>query len=212
MLKYIKAFAIGCFIIPILTVTASYLISTYLDLVPKCIPFIEGCTSISRTGRYEPVKYFFKFFMFIYVLFLFFYWNCLIIYIRTENKISLYTLSFLSLIFLILYLIFLGEGKAYEFFRRIGIYIYILFIIFTQYFVSKRIIKNKKFLKNKFSFKFVNLKNLISIFLIILGMLLLPILIIKIDEYPNIKNIISWNYFFLVQLYFLISYFSLKVK
>ena len=212
MLKYIKAFAIGCFIIPILTVTASYLISTYLDLVPKCIPFIEGCTSISRTGRYEPVKYFFKFFMFIYVLFLFFYWNCLIIYIRTENKISLYTLSFLSLIFLILYLIFLGEGKAYEFFRRIGIYIYILFIIFTQYFVSKRIIKNKKFLKNKFNFKFVNLKNLISIFLIILGMLLLPILIIKIDEYPNIKNIISWNYFFLVQLYFLISYFSLKVK
>jgi len=150
--------------------------------------------------------------MFIYVLFLFFYWNCLISYLQNQNKIPLYTLSILSLIFLILYLIFLGEGKAYEFFRRIGIYIYILFIILTQYFVSKRIIKNKSFLKGKFNFKFVNLKNLLSLFLIIVGILLLPILIIKIDEYPNIKNIISWNYFVLVQLYFLVSYFSLKVK
>jgi len=188
MLKYIKAFAIGCFIIPILTVTVSYLISIHLDLVPKCIPFFEGCTSISRTGRYEPVKYYFKFFMFVYVLFLFFYWYCLIGYIQNENKILLYTLSFFSLIFLILYLIFLGEGRTYEFFRRIGIYIYILFIIFTQYFVSRRIIKNKDFLKDKFDFKFVKLKNLLSLFLIIIGILLLPILIIKIDEYPNIKN------------------------
>ena len=212
MLKYIKAFAIGCFIIPILTVTVSYLISIHLDLVPKCIPFFEGCTSISRTGRYEPVKYYFKFFMFVYVLFLFFYWNCLIGYFQNENKILLYALSFSSLIFLILYLTFLGEGKAYEFFRRIGIYIYILFIIFTQYFISRRIIKNKDFLKDKFDFKFVKLKNLLSLFLIIIGILLLPVLIIKIDEYPNIKNIISWNYFVLVQLYFLISYFSLKVR
>ena len=71
---------------------------------------------------------------------------------------------------------------------------------------------NKKFLKDKFDFKFINLKNLLSLFLIIVGILLLPILIIKIDEYPNIKNIISWNYFVLVQLYFLISYFSLRVR
>ena len=97
MLKHIKAFAIGCFIIPILTVTVSYLISIHLDLVPKCIPFFEGCTSISRTGRYEPVKYYFKFFMFVYVLFLFFYWYCLIGYIQNENKILLYTLSFFNL-------------------------------------------------------------------------------------------------------------------
>ena len=74
------------------------------------------------------------------------------------------------------------------------------------------IIKNKDFLKDKFDFKFVKIKNLLSLFLIIVGILLLPVLIIKIDEYPNIKNIISWNYFVLVQLYFLISYFSLKVR
>ena len=212
MLKYIKAFAIGCFIIPILTVTVSYLISIHLDLVPKCIPFFEGCTSISRTGRYEPIKYFFKFFMFIYVLLLFFYWYCLINYIQNKNKHTLYALSFFSLIFLILYLTFLGEGKVYEFFRRIGIYIYILFTVLTQYSVSKIIIKNKKLLKNNFNFRFVNLKNLLSLFLICVGILLLPILIIKIDEYPNIKNIISWNYFVLIQLYFLISYFSLKIR
>ena len=137
MLKHTKAFAIGCFIIPIFTVTFSYLISIHLDLVPKCIPFFEGCTSISRTGRYEPVKYYFKFFMFIYVLFLFFYWNCLISYIQNENKILLYTLSFFSLIFLILYLTFLGEGKTYEFFRRIGIYIYFIYNFYSIFCIKE---------------------------------------------------------------------------
>jgi len=39
---------------------------------------------------------------------------------------------------------------------------------------------------------------------------ILPILLIKIDSFPEIKNIISWNYFALIQLYFLFSFLSLK--
>ena len=49
-----------CFLLPIFTVIISYLLSIKLNLVVSCIPNIEGCTSISRVGRYEPVKYFFK--------------------------------------------------------------------------------------------------------------------------------------------------------
>ena len=85
MLKYIKAFAIGCFIIPILTVTASYLISIHLDLVPKCIPFFEGCTSISRVGRYKPVVYFFKPLMFIFAIILVFFWTKFYVLLKNSN-------------------------------------------------------------------------------------------------------------------------------
>ena len=35
-------------------------------------------------------------------------------------------------------------------------------------------------------------------------------LIIKIEDFPQIKNIISWNYFLLKQLFFLFYFFSQK--
>ena len=41
---------------PILTVVISFLWSANLNLVSWCIPNFEGCTSISRVGRY-PVSY-----------------------------------------------------------------------------------------------------------------------------------------------------------
>src|SRR5210317_2029820 len=39
---------------PIAGVTAAYLLNIDAGLLPSCMPFIEGCTSISSTGRYAP--------------------------------------------------------------------------------------------------------------------------------------------------------------
>ena len=83
--------------------------------------------------------------------------------------------------------------------------------LFNKYFLVSRKIFFQRGNKN-FRKPFLKYKYILSLTLVIGGIILLPILIIKIDEYPNIKNIISWNYFVLVQLYFLISYFSLKVR
>ena len=123
---------------------------------------------------------------------------------------SLCVVCFFSVLFLILYIIFLGEGKIYEFFRRIGIYIYIFFTVITQFLISKKIYFTKIQITKNFIFQFIKLNYFLTLFLIISGIIILPILIIKIDNFPQIKNIISWNYFFLIQLYFLISFFSLK--
>ena len=53
-----------CFFIPVITIIISFVWSANLNLISWCIPNFEGCTSISRVGRYEPVKYFFKPLMF----------------------------------------------------------------------------------------------------------------------------------------------------
>ena len=208
----LRVLALICFILPTTTVIISYLISVKLNLVTACIPNIEGCTSISRAGRYVPVKYFFKPMMFLYAIFLFLFWYNFLEKIKTisvpEKKLPWF--ATFSILFLILYIVFLGEGKIYEFFRRIGIYIYIFFTVITQFLISKKLYLIKQKIKKIYNIKFIKVNYFLTLFLVIFGIILLPILLIKIDNFPEIKNIISWNYFFLIQLYFLFSLFSFK--
>ena len=212
MSNKLRLISLACFFLPVFTVIISYLISIKLNLVATCIPNFEGCTSISRVGRYEPVKYFFKPMMYFYALSIFFFWNIFlqeIKIIRIKSK-YLIILTFITVIFLFLYITFLGESKVYSFFKRIGIYFYILSIVILQFSSNKMLIKNKKKLSKFFNYKIVKFNYYLSSFLVISGLILLPILIIKIDAFPQIKNIISWNYFFLIQLFFLLFFFSLK--
>ena len=212
MLNRLRPISLACFFLPVFTVIISYLISIKLNLVATCIPNFEGCTSISRVGRYEPVKFFFKPMMYFYALSIFFFWNIFlqeIKIIRIKSK-YLIILTFITVIFLCLYITFLGESKVYSFFKRIGIYFYILSIVILQFSSNKMLIKNKKKLSKFFNYKIVKFNFYLSSFLVISGLILLPILIIKIDTFPQIKNIISWNYFLLIQLFFLLFFFSLK--
>ncbi|HJM78357.1 MAG TPA: hypothetical protein QGG51_01945 [Candidatus Pelagibacter bacterium] len=210
----LRVIALICFILPILTVIISYIASVKLNLVPACIPNFEGCTSISRAGRNVPVKYFFKPMMYLYSFILFLYWYKFLEILNkfkiSEKKFSFF--SFFSVLFLILYIIFLGEGKIYEFFRRIGIYIYIFFTVITQFLISKKLFFIQKKIKRFFKIKFIKLNFFLTLFLVASGIIILPILIIKIDNFPEIKNIISWNYFILIQLYFIFSLFSFKIR
>ena len=212
MSNKLRLISLACFFLPVFTVIISYLISIKLNLVATCIPNFEGCTSISRVGRYEPVKYFFKPMMYFYALSIFFFWNIFlqeIKIIRIKSK-YLIILTFITVIFLCLYITFLGESKVYSFFKRIGIYFYILSIVMLQFSSNKMLIKNKNKLSKFFNYKIVKFNYFLSSFLVVSGLILLPILIIKIDAFPQIKNIISWNYFLLIQLFFLLFFFSLK--
>ncbi len=211
MSNRLRLISLACFILPVITVITSYLISIKLNLVATCIPNFEGCTSISRVGRYEPVKFFFKPMMYIYVIFIFFFWNIFLKEIKSKIKTKyLVILTYITAIFLCLYITFLGESKVYSFFRKIGIYFYIFSIVLLQFSSNRILIKNEKKLSKFFNYKIVHFNYYLSSFLIISGLILLPILIIKIEDFPQIKNIISWNYFLLIQLFFLFYFFSQK--
>ena len=203
-----KHLCLICFLLPLFTVICSYIWSANLNLVNWCIPNIDGCTSISRAGRYAPVKFLFKPLMFIYALFLIIFWKKYFNIIKNENiQISKFYLitAFFSVLFLILYIIFLGEGKYYRFFRQVGIFIYIFFTILSQILYSIKIKKLSYFKKN--------LKNKLFFFatsLGAIGLFLLPLVVLEVVEIKNFKNIVSWNYFLLIQIYFLIIFFGLK--
>ena len=208
----LRFISLACFVLPVFTVIISYIISINLDLVAKCIPNFEGCTSISRVGRYEPVKFFFKPMMYFYSLIIFFFWITFskeINNFKIKSK-NLVILTFITVIFLCLYITFLGESNLYSFFKRIGIYFYIISIVLLQLFSNKILISNQKKLSKIFNYKIVKLNYGLSWLLVISGLILLPILVIKIDTFPQIKNIISWNYFLLIQLFFLLFFISFK--
>ena len=41
-------------IVPVVAVSLAYWMGVENDVLPACIPFIDGCTSISATGRNMP--------------------------------------------------------------------------------------------------------------------------------------------------------------
>tara|TARA_B100001121_G_scaffold162182_1_gene141599 strand:+ start:56 stop:721 length:666 start_codon:yes stop_codon:yes gene_type:complete len=203
-----KHLCLICFLLPLFTVICSYIWSANLNLVNWCIPNIDGCTSISRVGRYSPVKFLFKPLMFIYALFLIIFWKKYFNIIKNENiQISKFYLitALCSVLFLILYIIFLGEGKYYRFFRQVGIFIFIFFTIISQILYSFKIKKLSYFksnLKNKLIFYSTSVG--------VIGFFLFPFVVFELVEIKNFKNIVSWNYFLLTQIYFLIIYLGLK--
>ena len=209
----IRYLSLIVFVLPLFTVVISYIVSVRLNLVSFCIPNLDGCTSISRVGRYEPVKYFFKPFMYLFGVFLLLYWreNFLKLRLLINNNSQLlltYIVGTISVLFLFLYIFFLGESNIYRFFRQIGIYIYIFFTVVAQLLLAIQYIKLKN--EEHLNYKFVKFKLLLSILLILFGIIVLPVLVTKIESFPEIKNIISWNYFLFIQIYYLITFLCWK--
>tara|TARA_B100000029_G_scaffold94353_1_gene84537 strand:+ start:73 stop:708 length:636 start_codon:yes stop_codon:yes gene_type:complete len=205
-----KHLCIICFFLPLLTIIISFIWSANLNLINWCIPNFDGCTSISRVGRYEPVVYFFKPLMLIYAIFLGLFWKNYYELLNFDNiNISKFSLliAYCSILFLVLYIIFLGEGKLYKFFRQIGIFIYIFFTVLTQIIFSNKL-KSLSYFNKKIGY----LIYYYSLILGLVGLLLFPFMIMKIIEITNFKNIVSWNYFLLIQIYFLMIFFGLKKK
>ena len=211
MKSIIKISPLIAFILPILTVLISYYLSIKFDYVQFCIPNIDGCTSISQVGRYPPINYFFKTFMFISIFIIFIYWKSNYTLLSRNNSLLLYKITFLlgifSVIFFALYITFLGEGDYYRFFRRIGIFIYIFFTVISELLLSISYKKNSHLFKND---EIINFKFYFNLVLSTFGLILLPLVIYRIIDYPNFKNIVSWNYFFLIQINFLITFFCWK--
>ena len=93
MIKKIRFISILCFLLPIFTVLLSYYFSIKLNYVNFCIPNIDGCTSISQVGRYPPVNFFFKTFMFISIFFIFLYWRYNYLLISKKKNSFMYRLT-----------------------------------------------------------------------------------------------------------------------
>ena len=178
------------FFIPVLTVIISYLISSFGGFVDWCMPLIDGCTSISKVGRYGISFYLYKIFIIPSVILMIIFWYQVNKYIYKSNLLLF--LSTTSCIFLIIYLLALGfDGKIYRFMREIGIFIYFILTPICQTLLAFSISNNK--IRSKFY-----LYTLLSMYLVCVGGYLF---ILPLDN-SNYENVIEWNFALLIFLFF----------
>ena len=173
-----------------LTVIISYFISSFGGFVDWCMPLIDGCTSISKVGRYGISFYLYKIFIIPSVILMIIFWYQVNKYIYKSNLLLF--LSITSCIFLIIYLFALGfDGKIYRFMREIGIFLYFILTPMCQTLLAFSISNNK--IRSKFF-----LYTFLSMYLVCVGAYLL---ILPLDN-SNYENVIEWNFALLIFLFF----------
>lgn len=178
------------FLVPVITVTFAYFLSSLGGYVDRCVPFLDGCTSISKVGRYGVSFYLYKILIIPSVILMITFWYQVNQYVY-KSKLLLF-INITSCIFLIIYLLALGfDGKIYRFMREIGIFIFFILTPICQAWLSFSLPNNK--IRSKFFLYvllFLYLISLVSYFFV------LPL------NNANYENIIEWNFAFLIFLFF----------
>ncbi len=188
---------------PILGVGLAYVIGVHHGVLPSCVPFIEGCTSISATGRYMPGSMAFRAVMLPQAAFLaILWWVCAdwIRQISPQSRVSnaVVASGIAGAIALVLYVTFLGtEQPFYEFMRRFGIYFYFLGTVISQFLVTLAMPRSR--------LRIAMLWVIGTPFLLGLLNLLQKVLL---DEPDKLENGIEWTAALLMQVWFVLLYYA----
>jgi hypothetical protein len=189
----------------------------YFDPTNKIVnPFFYGETSISNIAKRYPLNIIFKPFLFIASLLMIFYWTYtkkVICLFDKSKKIQLYYyFGILSGIFLFLHVFFLGSEIENEILKNLRKYIiafFILFELFAQFLLIKKIFFIKKLINNYINYFILKLKWFFVLFFLILTVLILSLQIF-LDFPKEVDYIIEWNYFVFLSFYYLLTFFLWK--
>ena len=189
------------FLLPVLTVVISYFFSSLGGYVEWCLPLLDGCTSISKVGRYGVSFYLYKIFIIPSVILMIIFWYQINKYIYKSNLLLFFSIT--SCIFLIIYLFALGfEGKFYRFMREIGIFVFFILTPVCQVWLTISISSEK-----------IKAKNILYILIFLYLVCVVSYLFILPLDNANYENIIEWNFALLIFLFFpVFSYLLVKAN
>ncbi|NNF40835.1 MAG: hypothetical protein HKN64_05610 [Woeseiaceae bacterium] len=129
---FIRSLPLLAGVLPVVGVTLAYGLGVHHAVLPSCLPLLDGCTSISATGRYLPGSLLFRAVMLPQSVVLVFVWYFSARWLRElvpENRAAPVILiaGLVGALALVLYVSLLGtKAPLYEFMRRFGIYFYFL--------------------------------------------------------------------------------------
>lgn len=125
-------------LVPVVAAHLAYALSIEAGHVPACVPYFEGCTSISRAARHGLGNHLFRLLMLPSALLLTLHWLATIVWLRQstgESRAgsSLWLLAPFAGLALAVYVTFLGtDGEAYRFLRRYGAQLYFASVYLAQ--------------------------------------------------------------------------------
>ncbi len=122
--------ALACALLPVLAVHLAWWLSIADGHIPFCIPYLEGCTSISRAARHGLGNHLFRAIMLPTAMLQILLWLSVRQWLAARHPDAragsiLPWLGLVAGVFLILYGTFLGtEGDVYRLLRRYGVVMY----------------------------------------------------------------------------------------
>ncbi len=192
--------------LPLFAVNAAYVISASAELVPLCIPYIEGCTSISRAARQGDAIFLFRASMIVHAVLLMWYWRfaqCWLNTLRAQGAAKkgkraiqqMYFLGIVGAFFLILYADYLGtSGDFYRFMRRYGVIFYFTFTPLAQMIMVSQLYNLRKSVPD-LDINLGALRYHLAILVIILLMGLISVSLRYLYGSSFMReNIVEWNY------------------
>jgi hypothetical protein len=208
-------------LLPIIAIHACYLIAVQYAGLPACIPYLEGCTSISATGRYPPASYLFRAVMLPTTILLCAYWVLNVAWLRAlENAAGLPSrphraiaiLGIAGALSLVLYVTFLGSAEPfYEFMRRFGVYLYFLFSVLAQLLLAHHSLAHFNLYGNAALRRISQIQLLLSVAPFLLGIVNL-VLKSLLEDADAVENTIEWIFALMMQVFFLLSYYSWRIS
>jgi hypothetical protein len=200
-------------LMPFTAMCGAFGIGVAYEVLPPCNPFLDGCVSISATGRKPPGSFLFRAIMLPYSIVLGFLWYFTAAWLRalqrdtTQSSILVLLISgYVGASALVVYVTFLGTSEpVYEFMRRTGIYFGFLGTGVAQLTASLALLRVSR------AVTWPGLKRqarvLLTISWALFGMGILNIVLKSIlEDADNSENRIEWIAALFMQIHFLIMY------
>lgn len=209
----IRAVPLIAGIAPVVGVSLAYWLAIESGILPACMPFLDGCVSISATGRYLPASLVFHAIMLPQSVLLVVLWYFAALWLGTLTTAGgaakiITAAGIVGASALILYVTFLGtRGDFYEFMRRFGIYFYFLGTATAQVTLAVALLGHAR------RTHAMRLRRLATSMLWLCGMpfaLGILNLVLKsiLDDADPAENRIEWISALLMQGYFVVLYLA----
>lgn len=196
-------------LLPIGGITVSYLLAIAEGHVASCIPFIEGCTSISSTGRSPPEAYVFRITLIPSAILLALYWRLVYVWLRNMSNslpLSVRLLPYLgafAAVFLLVYANVVGAiGEVHALQRRIGVTVFFASNMVAQLLFTRQLLILRQRGQIPPDHRIPDIKLWLCGLMLACGLLILPKYLTGWDT----DNIVEWNVALLSHLYFLATH------
>jgi hypothetical protein len=126
----VRALPLIAAIAPLIGINVAYWIGANNDVLPSCIPYLDGCTSISSTGRYPPGDRLFRAILLPQSTVLAVVWYFAVLWLKslkpdTKAGPVILVSGVVGAVALVLYVSYLASNDPfYEIMRSYGVYLY----------------------------------------------------------------------------------------
>lgn len=206
--------ALAVCLLPLVVVHIAYLASVIGGYVPLCNPYVDGCASISASGRHGFSYLFFKLGMIPAAILLALFWIACrqwLLLLGDENRFLLTAMviaGVVSAIFLVLYTVYLGSrGDFYRFMRRTGVIVYFAFSYLAQMLLLARMRRLQMAGRLYIPAYIPRVKMMLISGLLVFGLASIPVSGFMADK-DRAENVIEWWFSLLMVSYYVFTWLA----